>query len=52
MSVQVDKLHFAYGKVAVLEDITCRAAEGQLVAVLGQNGSGKTTLLKNINRIL
>ena len=45
MSVQVDNLHFCYGKVPVLEEITCRADEGQLVAILGQNGSGKTTLL-------
>lgn len=52
MSVHVDNLHFAYGKAAVLDDITCDLAEGQLVAILGQNGSGKTTLLKNINRIL
>lgn len=52
MRVQVDKLHFSYGKIPVLEDITCRAAEGQLVAVLGRNGSGKTTFLRNLNRIL
>lgn len=52
MSVRIDNLHFAYGKTDVLVDISCRAAEGRLVAILGRNGSGKTTLLKNVNRIL
>lgn len=52
MSVRVDNLHFAYGKNPVLENVTCRAGEGRLAAILGRNGSGKTTLLKNINRIL
>ena len=44
MTVRIDNLHFSYGKVPVLEEITCGAAKGQLVAILGQNGSGKTTL--------
>ncbi len=52
MNLRVDNLHFAYGTLPVLEDITCCAEEGRLIAILGQNGSGKTTLLKTINRIL
>jgi iron complex transport system ATP-binding protein len=51
MSVRVDNLGFAYHDIPVLTDITFRAAEGQLMAVLGRNGSGKTTLLKTLNRI-
>jgi iron complex transport system ATP-binding protein len=52
VSVRVENLHFAYRKLAVLENIWFRADAGQLVAILGPNGSGKTTLLKTINRIL
>lgn len=52
MSIQIDHVHFAYGTVPVLEDITCHAEEGRLVAILGQNGSGKTTLLKTVDRLL
>lgn len=52
MSIRIDNLHFAYGKAPILNDINGHAAEGQLVAILGQNGSGKTTLLKTICRVL
>jgi len=52
VSVRVENLHFAYRRLAVLENIAFRADAGQLVAILGPNGSGKTTLLKTINRIL
>ncbi|MBN1556597.1 MAG: ABC transporter ATP-binding protein [Lentisphaerae bacterium] len=52
MTLEVESLRFAYGRVPVLRDITCRVEAGRLVAVLGRNGSGKTTLLKTVNRIL
>ena len=38
----------AYGDQPVLWDVSFRAPEGQLVAVVGPNGAGKTTLLKVI----
>jgi len=52
MSLRIENLHFAYGRLPVLEEVTCDCVSGQLVAVLGRNGSGKTTLLKTVNRIL
>ena len=38
----------AYGDQPVLWDVSFRAPEGQIVAVVGPNGAGKTTLLKVI----
>ncbi len=52
MSIQVDSLHFKYGKTSVLSDITLQVTGGEVVSLVGPNGAGKSTLLKCMNRIL
>jgi iron complex transport system ATP-binding protein len=44
--LEARKIRHGYGARAVLEDISLRFAQGQLVSLLGPNGCGKTTLLK------
>ena len=44
--VQIDNLHFSYGKQAVLNGVNLTIARGQIYAILGGNGAGKSTLLK------
>jgi iron complex transport system ATP-binding protein len=41
-------LSFAYGRQAVIENLSLEIAEGDFFAVIGPNGSGKTTLLRLI----
>ncbi len=43
--VRVDGVHFAYGDLEVLGEVTMTAHRGEVVAVMGRNGSGKSTLL-------
>jgi len=43
--IDIDCLHFAYDRQAVLTDITAHISSGECVALLGANGSGKSTLL-------
>jgi len=50
--LQVEGLHFSYGKNAVLRDVQFDVAPGCFTAIMGENGSGKSTLLKSINRVL
>jgi spermidine/putrescine transport system ATP-binding protein len=38
----------AFGKTAVLRDISLDVAEGEFLTILGESGSGKTTLLRII----
>ena len=45
-AVELRDVDFAYGEVAVLEDVDFAIAEGEFVAIAGPNGGGKTTLLR------
>lgn len=42
----------AFGRSPVLQDVDLRAADGEVVALVGPNGSGKTTLLRTLYRAL
>jgi energy-coupling factor transport system ATP-binding protein len=48
VAVRVDRLHAAYGDLEVLGDVSCTAARGEVVALMGRNGSGKSTLLAHL----
>ncbi len=52
MSLEVEKLNVAYGKVQVLWDVSFKVPEGKLVSIVGPNGAGKTTTIKTINGLL
>jgi len=44
LSVQVSNLYFSYGHDLILEDISFKAEDSQLLSILGPNGVGKSTL--------
>ena len=50
--LHVRAVRAGYGSVAVLEDVSLRVAEGEVVTVLGPNGAGKTTLLRVISGVV
>ena len=41
-------IHFAYGSVQVLHDVSIEVPKAKVVCVMGRNGVGKTTLLRNL----
>jgi cobalt/nickel transport system ATP-binding protein len=52
-AIEAEAVSYTYPDgIAALCDLTFRAAEGSLVAVMGANGSGKTTLMKVLMRLL
>lgn len=48
MTIAIDHVHFSYGRLRVLDDVTVNAAPGTITAVLGPNAAGKSTLLRCI----
>ena len=41
----------AYGRIAVLHEVSLTVAKGEIVALVGSNGAGKTTLLRTISGV-
>jgi branched-chain amino acid transport system ATP-binding protein len=50
--LKIENLHFSYGDLKVLWDISIEVQEGEIVTVVGANGAGKSTLLKNISKLV
>ncbi|MEE9404439.1 MAG: urea ABC transporter ATP-binding subunit UrtE [Algisphaera sp.] len=50
--LKVNNLHFAYGGVTALTDVSVVAPAGKITCVMGRNGVGKTTLMQNIMGLL
>ena len=48
MMLEVDALHAYYGKSHILQGISCRVGEGEIVSLLGRNGAGRSTTIKTI----
>ena len=46
--LEVDDLHAYYGKSHILQGITFRVGEGEIISLLGRNGAGRSTAIRTI----
>jgi branched-chain amino acid transport system ATP-binding protein len=46
--LEVDDLHTYYGEAHILQGVSVRVNEGEVVTLIGRNGAGKTTTLRSI----
>ena len=48
----ISHLHFAYGKQAVIKDLSMQLHEGKITTIIGANGCGKSTLFNLLTKNL
>ena len=46
--LEVDDVHAYYGKSHILQGISFRVGEGEIVSLLGRNGAGRSTTIKTV----
>ena len=46
--LEVHDLHAYYGKSHILQGISCRVGQSEIVSLLGRNGAGRSTAIKTI----
>jgi energy-coupling factor transport system ATP-binding protein len=52
VSIDLDRLSYAYGGTLALRDVSLVVRQGEFLALMGRNGSGKSTLIKHIIGLL
>ena len=50
--IQIDKLSLSYGKRKILDNISFKVNEGQILGLLGPNGVGKSTIFNLITGLI
>src|SRR5450755_3812388 len=46
--LEIDNLHAYYGKSHILQGVSLRVGDGEIVSLLGRNGAGRSTTIKTI----
>jgi branched-chain amino acid transport system ATP-binding protein len=50
--LEVDHISVAYGDLTVIQDVSFKVNEGEVVSLVGSNGAGKTTIMRTISGLL
>jgi branched-chain amino acid transport system ATP-binding protein len=50
--LELDHVSVAYGDLTVIQDVSFKVNEGEVVSLVGSNGAGKTTLMRAISGLI
>ena len=50
--LEFDRVSVGYSDLTVIQDVSFRVGEGEVVSLVGSNGAGKTTILRTIAGLL
>ncbi|WP_050527487.1 ABC transporter ATP-binding protein [Pseudorhodobacter aquimaris] len=51
-ALRIEDIHSYYGKSHIIQGVSLKVEEGEIVTLLGRNGAGKTSTLKSISGLL
>jgi branched-chain amino acid transport system ATP-binding protein len=51
-ALEIERLGLRIGGASILEDVTLRVAQGEMLGVIGPNGAGKTTLFNLVSGVI
>jgi len=52
ITLKFEQVHFSYGHVPALHDVSLHIASGEQVGLIGANGAGKSTFARHLNGLL
>jgi branched-chain amino acid transport system ATP-binding protein len=50
--LELDAINAGYGATTILQDVTLRVDQGEVVTIVGANGAGKTTTLRTVSGLI
>jgi branched-chain amino acid transport system ATP-binding protein len=50
--LEIDHVSVGYGDLMVIQDVSFKVNEGEVVSLVGSNGAGKTTILRTVSGLL
>jgi branched-chain amino acid transport system ATP-binding protein len=50
--LELDHVSVAYGDLTVIQDVSFKVNEGEVVSLVGSNGAGKTTLMRAVSGLI
>ncbi len=50
--LQLERVRSGYGRIEIINGVSLKVNDGEIVSIIGANGAGKSTLLKTISGLL
>ncbi|MBO7320267.1 MAG: ATP-binding cassette domain-containing protein, partial [Clostridia bacterium] len=49
--LEINNLYVNIGNLSIIQDVSLKVGDGEIVALIGANGMGKTTLVRALSKL-